>query len=317
MWIFRQPGPSEFTRYEVGKPSEHDLAEGEVLLEFLFGSICGSDIPKFRGIMDPDNPYTGNPGVPLHELVGRVELSRSDRFVPGDRVVGIVEESRGLSEYVVDSARFLAAAPDSLTDEEAVIIQPVATVLSAYSRVGPLAGRHVAVLGLGPLGVLFTHVAKALGADQVTGVDVIDRTDVGGSFGMDDVVISDVRHWARGLAADERPDLVVDCIGHSGDIVADAVMAVGRGGEVLVFGLPEDEYAFPMRQFFRKGLTMAAGATQDWATYLSEAGDYVVEHRDLRSSYMTHVLPVTRAQEAFELYALPAEGRLKVGLTPA
>ncbi|AHW65404.1 Zinc-binding dehydrogenase family protein [Corynebacterium glyciniphilum AJ 3170] len=316
MWILKQPGPCEFTRYDVDVPTSEELGDGDVLLEFLFGSICGSDIPKYRGIMDPDNPYTGNPGVPLHEIVGRVALSRSSRFRTGDRVVGIVEESRGLSEYIVDPDKYLASVPESLTDREAVIMQPVATVLSSYSRVRSLAGKRVAVLGLGPLGVLFTHIARSLGAAYVVGVDRIDRADIREQFGMDETVTVESRQWAQSLADDERPDLVIDAIGHREEIVADAVTAARPGGEVLVYGLPEDWYAFPMRAFFRKGLTMAAGATQSWDTYLAAAGDYVVAHGDLRRGYITHAFPIAQVSEAFELYATPARSRLKVGLTP-
>lgn len=39
-------------------------------------------------------------------------------------------------------------------------------------------------------------------------------------------------------------------------------------------------------------------------------------HPELLDSYVTHVFPMSRAQEAFECYARPADGRLKVALMP-
>lgn len=316
MWQLQQPGPAAFDRMSVPAPTAEDLGEDEVLLRFACGAICGSDIPKFLGHLDPDNPYTGMPGVPLHELVARVEASTSARFAPGDRVVGIVAQSRGLAEYVVNAARFVHRLDDRLSDVEATVVQPVSTVLSAFGNVGDVAGRSVAVLGLGPLGILFAQIAKARGARHVTGVDRVDRSDVGAAFGIDEVVTGEVRAWASWLSEDERPELVIDAIGHRQEIVADAVTAAGFGGEILVFGLPEDHYVFPMRTFFRKSLTLWAGATQDWERYLAEAERHVLAHEVLRTGYITEVYPVADAAEAYRRYATPAPGRLKIALVP-
>ncbi|UPK73791.1 zinc-binding dehydrogenase [Nocardioidaceae bacterium SCSIO 66511] len=317
MWQLRQPAPAVFDSLDVAAPNAEEVGPDQVLMRFLAGSICGSDIPKFMGHVDPDNPYTGLPGVPLHEFVGLVEASRSERFVPGDRVVGIVAQSRGLAEYVINPDHFVHRVDDRLTDTQATVVQPVSTVLSAYSSMRDVAGQRVAVLGLGPLGMLFAQVAKANGAAHVTGVDRVDRAEVAAAFGIDEVVTSEVRAWATSLDDSlPRPDLVIDAIGHRQEIVSDAVEAVTFGGEVLVFGLPEDNYVFPMRAFFRKNLTMWAGATQDWQRFLSEAQDHVLKYDVLRDAYITHTMSISEAARAYRLYATPAPGRLKVALTP-
>lgn len=316
MWQLRQPGPATFEQLSVPAPTAADLGDDEVLLRFTAGAICGSDIPKFLGQTDPDNPYTGMPGVPLHELVASVEASTSPRFSAGDRVVGIVARSRGLAEYVSNPARFVHRLDDRLSDIEGTVVQPVSTVLSAYANVGDLEGRHVAVLGLGPLGILFAQIAKARGARHVTGVDRVDRSDVAQDFGIDEVVTGEVRAWAASVGDDERPDLVVDAIGHRQEILADAVEAVAFAGEILVFGLPEDHYVLPMRTFFRKNLTMWAGATQDWEHFLAEAERHVLAHEILRTAYVTDVFPVAQAAEAYRRYATASPGRLKIALVP-
>jgi threonine dehydrogenase-like Zn-dependent dehydrogenase len=164
--------------------------------------------------------------------------------------------------------------------------------------------------------VLFAHVAKSRGAREVVGVDRVDRTDVAERFGIDRVVLSDTRAWAAGLDGDERPDTVVDAIGHRQEHVSDAVEALAPGGELVVFGLPEDHYVFPMRTFFRKGLTMWGGSTQDWTRYLDEAGRYLLRHREMPASYITDVYGLDRATEAYLAYAMPRAGRLKIALTP-
>ena len=51
-----------------------------------------------------------------------------------------------------------------------------------------MAGLTCAVLGLGPIGLLFCHVLKERGAARVFGVDRVDRSAIAPRFGVDDVV---------------------------------------------------------------------------------------------------------------------------------
>ncbi|HEY3687897.1 MAG TPA: zinc-binding dehydrogenase [Streptosporangiaceae bacterium] len=317
MWALRQPGPGRFVRVRVPRPVEADLRDGEVLLRLGAGAICGSDLPKFLGHVDPDNPYTGLAGVPLHEIVGEVVASRAAGFPVGCRVVGIARTSHGLAEYLVNPASLLYRLTGGLDDVRSTIIQPVATILSTLDRVPDVRGARVAVLGLGPLGLLFTHALKARGAATVTGVDRVDRTDVAKAYGIDELVVGESRPWATADRADDaRPALVIDAIGHHQDVIADAIAALAPHGHLFAFGLPEDHYVVPMRPFFRKQLTLQGGTTLDWPRFLAEAEAYVAAHPEPLDSYVTDVFPMSRAQEAYETYARPAEGRLKVALTP-
>lgn len=317
MWALRQPGPGRFERIEVATPTEADLDEGDVLVRTGAGAICGSDLPKYRGVVDIDHMQTGQPGAPLHELVGEVVASRSVRLPVGCRVVGRARYFNGLAEYFVNPADEMVQVKGDLDDVHATIIQPVGTVLSALDRVPDVRGARVAVIGLGPLGLLFTHILKAMGAGTVIGVDRVDRSDVAGTYGIDELVTGNAMPWARADRADDkRPSLVVDAVGHHQEIIADAVDVLAPHGNLLVFGLPEDHYVIPMRPFFRKQLTMRAGTTTDWPRFLAAGEAYLDAHPELRDSYITDVYPMSRAEEAFERYGRPAEGRLKVALTP-
>lgn len=320
MWALRQPGPGRFERVEVPTPTQADLGDDDVLVRTGAGAICGSDLPKFRGVVDIDHMAHGAPGAPLHELVGEVVASRSARLPVGCRVVGRARNFNGLAEYFVNPAAEMyriTGDPDDLDDLRATTIQPVGTVLSALDRVPDVRGARVAVLGLGPLGLLFTHVLKTMGAATVIGVDRVDRSDVATTFGVDELVVGNARQWSGGSWADDkRPALVVDAVGHHQDIIADAIDVLAPHGDLLLFGLPEDHYVIPMRSFFRKQLTMRAGTTTDWPRFLADAETYLRAHPELVASYITDVYPMSQAQEAFERYGRPAEGRLKVGLTP-
>jgi len=315
VWALRQPAPYEFERVEVPGPDPRELAPGEVLLRFRLGGICGSDLPVFAGVRDDEFSHTGTVGAPLHEIVGDVVASAAGRLKAGDRVVGKVATSDGLREVLRVPADMLHPLADTLPDSEAIIAQPLATVLCALDRVGPLAGRRAAVLGLGPIGMLFAAALKARGY-HVTGVDRVDRAAVAKLFGIDEPVVAQTRDWAAGLADADRPDLVVDAIGHRQDVLADCVAAARPHGEVYVFGLPEEHYVLPMSQFFRKTLVLRAGATTDWPVHLAAAERFLLDHRDLGPAYVTHTYRLAGAREAFLSALHPATGRLKIALVP-
>ena len=314
MWAWQQPGPGRIERVE--HPGPREPAVGEVVVRYLVGGICGSDIPSFLGVTNAEFPHTGDVGAPLHEIVGEVVRSASPRLAVGDRVVGTAWPA-GLAEYsVLPDAQLHALGPE-LDSAVAITAQPLATVLYALGRMTlpPTA----AVLGLGPMGLLFAHVLHERGV-RVTGVDRVDRSAEAAAFGIDTLVVAETREWASALShlADdsaERPELVLDVIGHDDTVLADAVEGVRSFGQLFSFGLPEESYAFPMRRFFRKTLTLRAGATFDWPEHLAAAERYLLRHPGLAAAYVTHELPVERAEEAFRLYAAPAPGRLKVILT--
>lgn len=312
MWALRQPAPYEFERLDV--PAPDAPGPGEVVVRLRFGGICGSDLPAFAGIRDTEDAPTGRVGVPLHEIVGDVVASSADRLRVGDRVVGTAVPD-GLRELNVVPANQLHALAPTLPDREAVVAQPLATVLCALDRVGDLAGRRAAVLGLGPIGVLFCAALHARGV-HVTGVDRVDRAHVAPLFGIDEVVTGQAREWAAGLADADRPHLVVDAIGHRQDVLADCVEAAAPHGVVYVFGLPDEHYVLPIRQFFHKTLVLRAGVTTNWPAHLAAAEQFLLSHRELAPAYVTHTYPLDRAADAFLAAMHPRAGQLKITLEP-
>ena len=149
MWsqVLMAPGCMELQ--EVAAPTGDDLSDGEVIVQFLCGGICGSDAPYFYG--QPGSPgQAGDAGFPLHEVVGRVVETTSSTLHVGDRVVGYATAARGLCEYFANDAAQLIAVDSLLGDRELVLAQPLATVMSALSQLSTVRDAHVAVIGLRP-----------------------------------------------------------------------------------------------------------------------------------------------------------------------
>jgi hypothetical protein len=181
MWAQKLIGAASFSLVDV---PEEDFDQGtpdQVLIEVLAGGICGSDLPLFKGVTPLNRPsLAGTPGYPLHEVVGRVVRSQSGRLAADMRVVGWAPRLNGICEKLVVSATDVQEYDAALPPTTAVLLQPLACVLGALAQVRDRTPASAAVIGQGPIGILFSHVLKSFGVRCVIGVDPVDRTDVAG-----------------------------------------------------------------------------------------------------------------------------------------
>ncbi len=321
MWAQVLDGPFRFQQVEVAAPDPAGLRRGHVLLAPRAGAICGSDLPNFRGAVFPHPAAedgwgaTRAPGFPMHEVVGEIVASEHPEHSVGDLVVGWASMFDAMAELVVTDGDGLARYDTGLPPTTAVMLQPLACVLYAVEQLGDISGQHVAVLGQGPIGLLFSHVLKNRGAARVTGVDRIDRTDVSAAYGVDEVVTAPAERWAASLPDAGRPGVVVEAVGHQVSTMKACLDAVAPGGQVFYFGVPDDlVYPFEMMTFLRKNLTLRSGITVERRRVLEEAGTYLAAAPDLRDSYVSSVFPVADVQDAFSAAIAPRPGQFKIAV---
>lgn len=331
MWAKYLDKPRHITGIEVDPPDPESLRDGDVLLRFRAGGLCGSDGPFYRGNA---NPWLGSgdvhPGTPMHEIVGEVVASRSEHHHAGDLVVGWADGWNALQEYVAVRGESVSAYDSQLSGAHALMLQPLACVLYAVEQMGPIAGRDVAILGLGPIGVLFSHVLREAGAASITGVDVVDRSDLAAAFGVDRYEHHTTSSWLATLKQADgdgptewlassanlnRPDLVIEAIGHQVTTLTHAIDAVRERGMVFYFGVPDDAvYPVPFEMMFRKHLTLKTGTTLERRRVLAAANDYVKTHPELPELYVTRTYPVDEADAAYRAAFTPAPGQLKIAI---
>ena len=321
MWSYRLTAPFTFERRDLADPPAESLAEGQVLLAFLAAGICGSDLPGFRGTKGKLAGDTGAcaaemDGFPIHEIVGEVLASRHPDHRVGDRVVGWASGFDGLMARVVADGKGLVSYDSALSPQLAVGLQPLACVLYAVEQLGDVDGRRVAVIGQGSIGLLFSYVAKALGAAHVTGIDPVDRSVIGPGFGVDSVVRATSDRWVSRLAAGDRPDIVIEAVGHQVATLGHAVEAAAPGGTVFYFGVPDDDsYPISMRTMLRNNLTLKSGVTLERTRMLRWADDFARAHPGLLDRYVTHTFGIDEVQAAFELACLPVPERVKIAIS--
>lgn len=320
MWAYRLVAPYSFERVDIPERTPEALGDRQVLLRFLAAGVCGSDLPGFRGTKGRLPGDTGvsaaeMDGFPVHEVVGEVIASRHSSHGIGDRVVGWASGFDGLMEYVVADGEGLATYDPALTPQHAVALQPLACVLYALEQLPNLKQRHVAVIGQGSIGLLFSYAAKAFGARRVTGVDPIDRDGVGKEFGVDTIIRATSDRWVSHLDAGDRPDIVIEAVGHQVATLGHAIEAAAFGGTVFYFGVADDDsYPISMRTMLRNNLTLKSGVTLDRRRMLCSANEFARKHPELLSAYVTHTFGVDEVQAAFELACRPAPERIKIAI---
>ena len=320
MWSYRIIAPYLFERASIGEKTPECLADGQVLLRFMAAGVCGSDLPAFRGARgrlpgDDGTSAAEKDGFPIHEVAGEVLASRHPDHRPGDRVVGWASGFDGMMERVVSDGDGLAPYDPALTPAQAVGLQPLACVLYAREQLPDLAGRHVAIIGQGSIGLLFSYVAKAAGARRVTGVDPVDRSSLATTFGVDDPIRATSDRWVSQLAARDRADVVIEAVGHQVATLGHAIDAAAPGGTVFYFGVADDDaYPISMRSMLRNNLTLKSGVTLDRRRVLEAAGKFAAEHPELLATYLTHTFGIDDVQGAFELACRPVPERVKIAI---
>lgn len=256
--------------------------------------------------------------MPIHECVGQVVESASERFKPGDWVVAIPEGDQGLAEFFVAQAYKAVQFPENLENKAACcLIQPLSTVMNAVDRMGDIRDKSISVIGLGSIGLFFCWLLKKRGVGQIIGIDPIaSRCQVAEKLGVDQTFAMrsiEVVHLARqNPKIWNPPEIIIEAVGHQMDTINDCFELVQKQGTALAFGVPDQPvYAIEYETFFRKNLHLIAAVTPDWENYLEQSRDLFIKYQETFSPMITHRFAIREVEKAFQIYADHEDGIIK------
>jgi L-iditol 2-dehydrogenase len=222
----------------------------------------------------------------------------------------------GLRELMAWPEHLLHPVPESISDADAAMLEPLGVALHAHDLARPRAAETVAVVGCGPIGLCLVQLARVTGAGVVVAVEPLAHRRAAAQAMGADVVLDpgDPGAQAAVMAATggRGVDVVFEVAGN--DVaVGFSVEAAAPGGQVILAGIPgEDHTAFPAAVARRKGLTLKLSRRMKEmyprTTRLVERG--LVDVR----SVVTHTFPIDRVEEAFR--AADARVGLKVVVAP-
>jgi threonine dehydrogenase-like Zn-dependent dehydrogenase len=298
----------------VDAGSRRSLHDGETIVALETACLCGSDIPYFS---EPQDRYPLPAGLSLHEIVGTIVESASARFRVGERVLAMPIGLRGLCEQLTIQDDRLVRVDDRLDNDTAVLGQPMATVLSALSTLPGLVGKTVAVVGQGPIGLLFNLCLSRMGAARIIGIDVREeRAARSCVFGATDAIVAsrvDPVDAVRELTAGAMADVVVEAVGHEEQTLNRCIDLCADSGWLLYFGVPPDRLQdVAWHAAFRKRLTIKLTTPSDLRPFVELAWRAIRQDRIDMSRLITHRFAFEDVQRAFETYRDRRDGALKV-----
>jgi len=296
-------------------------AEGEVLVKCSYVGLCGSNISQYiaKGLWG-DGDFPNPVGWSGHENIGTIVESRCDDWKEGELVLALPEGPYGFAEYIVSKQPGIARIPKDAPDPGGLIIaQPLATVLRALERTGSLKGQKCVVVGQGPMGLIFTHVLRLMGASMIIATDLLDwRLEWSKRYGANhviDVSKQDTINVVKELTNGQMADFVVEAVGFI-DTLKTAAHLPKHNGRLLVFGVPHyEQQEFPWYHVFRREIQINTSVGPECGLFFQRAVDMLL---DDRTSILTEIvaprMPWDKAPEAFEMYAEHAKGTLKLTL---
>ena len=288
--------------------------DGQILFQPELACLCGSDLLFFEG----DYPeYQSKVGQSLHEMIGRVVETNGAKFAVGDRVLCVPIEQCGFYErFPVSEARAIPVDPRP-SEDQALLAQPLGTVLYALKKVPSVLDKDVVVLGQGPIGQLFCGALRNLGAREIIVVDPLDsRLQTSPKMGATAMVNprrDNVVDAVRQITAGNLADLVVEAVGHREQRINDCFDLVRKGGDILFFGVPEDTIDdIHWRVMFEKNASIHTSIGPSFERDFPLAMRWIAEARIDVSPIVTHRFPVDQIQLAFDTLAERRDGAQKV-----
>jgi L-iditol 2-dehydrogenase len=169
------------------------------------------------------------------------------------KMYGAYPHDGSFAEYVLVEDDFAYAVPDTMSDEQAALVEPLSVAVHACRRAGVTAGSRVFITGAGPIGVMCAQAARAFGATEVVVSDPNPlRRDYIAQHGADEVIDPANTDLGR---FDEHFDIYLDASGNT-RAVQSAFSVIRRGGTAVLVGMGGLDYEVPIAMLQHREITL-------------------------------------------------------------
>jgi L-iditol 2-dehydrogenase len=246
---------SDLHYYTHGKIGAYVVTKPIILGHEAAGEVVavGKEVTRFK----VGDRVTLEPGIPCRKC----EFCKAGRYnlCPDVAFMATPPYDGAFTELIVSPEDFTFKIPDTMSYDEAALMEPLAVGVYAAERAKVKPGMTAAVLGLGPIGMVVAQAAKAYGAGSVIGTDVVDyRLTKAQSFAVDNAFNAKNEALEEQIIADlgGRPDVVFETSGNRASIALTTSLAK-TGGTVVMIGMsPEDFMPINHGQISGKELTV-------------------------------------------------------------
>jgi L-iditol 2-dehydrogenase len=268
---------------DVPDPS---ILPGEVLVRIKACGICGSDVHGLDG-------STGRRIPPLimgHEASGIIEATGSEvtKWKIGDRVTfdstiyrlddwytregrynlsdnrevlgvspGDYRRNGAFAEFTAIPEHILYRIPDSVTFEQAAMVEAAAVALHAVNISGMKTGDNCTVTGAGSIGIFIIKLLGVAGAGRIIAVDnnplKLQNALKNGAEHIFESEDKSLEEKIKAVTGQRGADISYEAAGKS-ETVNIAVDAVRKGGTVVLIGNTSKVIEFPLQKVVTKEL---------------------------------------------------------------
>ncbi len=336
-----------YRRFEVKDYVKEAPRAGEVQVRMAAIGICGSDLHHFVDghIGDADSVY---PMVLGHEPAGVVTALGDGvtGWAVGDRVAceppiycyhcewcmkgrhNLCQHVTFMSnpgvpgffrDHVTLPAANLLPLPETMGLAEATLYEPVSIILHSFRFVQPKLGDTAAVFGAGPIGLTTIAALKIAGISRLWCVEPVAyrrqlALDMGADVAIDPARTDPVKEILRDTGQ-RGVDLSVDCASQD-DTINQTLYVACPGARVVITGVPQERRLsnFDFHHMRRKELYFASVRRANHTG--GAALDLLKEQGGKFMPMLTHRVPMSKVQSAFEMLMRFEDGACKVVLEP-
>lgn len=336
------PGNStvEIKEFDVPEPGH-----GQVLIKTKSSTICGSDIRAIYREHLGKGPEAYQNVIAGHEPAGQIVKTGPGlkRFKEGDRVViyhisgcGVCHDCRtgymiscssperkaygwqrdgGMAPYILADEKDLVMLPDELTyTDGAQVACGFGTVYEGLEKIGISGNDDVLVVGLGPVGLAALMLARAMGANQVVGVELNEqRIKIAEESGLADHIVKagpDALEKVKELTGGRGFEKSVDCSASNAGRQL-AIRAARQWGKIVFIGEGGDVTFNPSPDIIHDQKTIYGS----WVTSIGRMEDLVerlVRWNIHPEDLVTHRFALDQADQAYALMASGDCGKVAV-----
>lgn len=314
--------PGQLTIIDMEKPELS--GPDQVLVKMTAAGICGSDMGIYHG----SNAAATYPRIIGHEMVGTVVETGpgATNIKVGDRViinqvtscghcypcrigrgnvcdhlaVRGVHIDGGYREYIAVPESDCYVLPDSISDEDAVMIEPTTIGIQACTRAELNKDDMLLIYGSGALGSSILKTASLI-CSHIIVVDVQENKletakKNGASYTIntkEEDLLSKVKEYTNGHGATVSIDAVCNK-----DSLNQLLNATGNAGRVITMGFSTSPTEINQFVITSKELDVRGSRLQN--KMFGKAIDLIGEGKLDLSGSVSHTFPLTKAQEAFD-----------------
>ena len=292
---------------------------GQRLLKINSVGICGSDLHwfseqgigdarlthplvlghEFSASTDKGERVAVEPAIPC----GKCEycLRGHPNLCPTVIFAGHGSQDGALREYAAWDEKCLFHLPDSLTNDDGAMLEPLGVAIHSVDLAHLRTGMTVGVFGCGVIGLLIIQLAKLSGASNIIATDILPhRVKAAQAMGAQEAFLASDRRGVEmvlGASKGRGVDVAFEAAGDQ-DAIEAAVAVVIPGGKVVIVGIPaEDKTSFPASVARRKGLTIKL--VRRMKNTYPRAIELVSQKKVDVGSLVTHRFALDQAVEAF------------------